>query len=101
MWVIAEAITSTLNLIVFACVMNQSRGHWLLLDALTITITFTMEMEAQLLEFSIRPEIFDLFEVEICLLHKNMRLEVIKVIKHFLGESTLRWSKIVVTNTIF
>jgi hypothetical protein len=37
-----------------------------------------------LLELSIGPEIFDLFEVEICLLHKNMRLEVIKVIKHFL-----------------
>jgi hypothetical protein len=27
---------------------------------------------------------FDLFEVEILLLHKNMQLGVIKVIKHFL-----------------
>jgi hypothetical protein len=49
-WAIVEAITFTLNLIVFACVMNQSRGHWLLSNALTICITFTMEMEAQLLE---------------------------------------------------
>ncbi len=31
-----------------ACVMNQSRGHWLLSDALT-TITLTMNMEVKLL----------------------------------------------------
>ncbi len=101
MWVIVEAITFTLNLVVSACVMNQSRGRWLLLDALTTTITFTMEMEAHLLELSTRPKIFDLFKVEICLLHRNMQLEVIKVIKPFSSESTLQWSKIVVTNTTF
>jgi hypothetical protein len=55
---IAEAITSILNHVVFACVMNQSRGHWLLLDALTLTITFIMEMEAQLLELSVEVEIY-------------------------------------------
>jgi hypothetical protein len=51
MWVIVEAITYMLNPIVLACVMNQSKGwgHWLLLDALTIAITFTMEMEIALL----------------------------------------------------
>jgi hypothetical protein len=48
-WAIAEAITFTLNHVISACVMNQSRCHWLFLDALTITITFTMEMEAQFL----------------------------------------------------
>ncbi len=37
-----------------------------------------------MLEFFVGPKIFDLFEVEIYLLHKNMRLEVIKVIKPFL-----------------
>jgi hypothetical protein len=58
-WAIVEAITSTLNLVVFACLMNQSRGHYLLSNALTTTITFTMEMEAQLLELSTRLEIFD------------------------------------------
>jgi hypothetical protein len=43
---IAKVIASTLNLIVSTYVMNQSRGHWLLSNALTITITFIMEMEA-------------------------------------------------------
>jgi len=53
-------------------------------DALTITITLTMETEVTLLELSIKPKTFDLFEVEIHFLHKNMQLEVIKVIKPFL-----------------
>ncbi len=46
----------------------------MLSDALTLTITFTMEMEAQLLELYVGPEIFDLFEVEIYLVHKSMWL---------------------------
>jgi hypothetical protein len=43
-----------------------------------------MDMEAYMLEFSIGPEISNLFEVKIYRLHKNMWLEVIKVITHFL-----------------
>jgi hypothetical protein len=49
--------------------MNQSRGDWLLSNALTKTITLTMEMEVQLLKPFIGLEISDLFEAEICLLH--------------------------------
>ncbi len=64
--------------------MNQSRGHWLLLDALTITIAFTLSMEITLLPLFGGPKIFDTFESEILVLHRNMRLEVIKVIKPFL-----------------
>ncbi len=65
MWAIVEAITFILNLIVFACVMNQSRGHWLLSDALTMAITFTMEMEAQLLELFVGLKISYLFDVDL------------------------------------
>ncbi len=83
-WVIAKAITFILNPIVYASVMNQSKGHWLLSNALTISITLTMEMEAQLLELSIGLEIFYLFEAKIYLLHRNMRLEVIKGLEPFL-----------------
>ncbi len=83
-WTIAEAIASTLNLVVYACVMNQTRGHQLLSRALTTSITFSMEMEVQQLELSIGLEISYLFETKICLMHRNMRLEVIKVIKPIL-----------------
>jgi hypothetical protein len=48
-WVIVQVITSYLNHVMLACVMNQSRGYWLLLNALTITIALPMNMEAKLL----------------------------------------------------
>ncbi len=83
-WDVVEVITSCLNLFVSTYVMNQSRGHWMLLDSLTITIALIVSMEAALLPLSGRPEIFDSFENEIFVLHRNMRLEVIKVIKPFL-----------------
>jgi hypothetical protein len=83
-WAIIEVITSPLNHVVSTYVMNQSRGHWVLSNALIITITLTMEMEVALLKLSIKLEIFDLFETKIHFLHKNMWLEVIKVIKPFL-----------------
>jgi hypothetical protein len=83
-WAIIEAIIFILNLVIFICVMNHNRGHWLLSDALTTAITLTMEMEAQLLKLFVGLEIFDLFKANICLLHKNMHLDVIKAIKHFL-----------------
>jgi hypothetical protein len=49
LWAISKAITSTLNPIILACVMNQFRHQCLLSNALTITITLTMNMEAKLL----------------------------------------------------
>jgi hypothetical protein len=67
-WVIVKAITSCLKSIISACVMNQSRSHWLLSDALTMTITFTINMEATLFPFSNGPEFFYSFESEIFVL---------------------------------
>jgi hypothetical protein len=37
-WVVTKVITSTLNHVVTTCVMNQSHGHWLLLNVLTIAL---------------------------------------------------------------
>jgi hypothetical protein len=64
--------------------MNQNRGHWLLLNVLTTTITFIMEMEVALLQLFSGPKMFDPFEAKILFLQKSMQLEVIKVIKPFL-----------------
>jgi hypothetical protein len=47
-WVVVKVVTFCLNRIVSTFVMNQSRGHWLLLDALTIVITLIVNMEATL-----------------------------------------------------
>jgi hypothetical protein len=71
-WVIVEAITFTLNLVISTYLMNQSRGHWLLSNALTTSTAFTMEMEVALLEFSTWPKISNPFETKILFLRKNM-----------------------------
>jgi len=52
-----------------------------LLNALTTNITHTMEMEAMLLGLPTKFIIFNPFEAKILLLHMNILLEVIKVIK--------------------
>ncbi len=47
MWAIVETIIVCLNLVVITCVLNQSRGHWILFDVLVIEINVIMAMESQ------------------------------------------------------
>jgi hypothetical protein len=81
-WAIAKTIIHCLNLVVTTCTMNQSKGHWLLSYALIIVINLLMAMD-----FETDPldgnEIFNLFDVELNMLSKNMQQEVVKVIKPF------------------
>jgi hypothetical protein len=78
-----EVVTFALNPVISTCVLNQFDGHWLLSNALAIIIILIMNMEIELLQLFNPYKFLDLFEVKILLLHRNMRLEVIKVIKHF------------------
>jgi hypothetical protein len=64
--------------------MNKSKGHWMLSNALTTTIALTVNMETSLLPLFGGPNISSAFENEILVLHINVWLEVIKVIKPFL-----------------
>jgi hypothetical protein len=66
-------------------------GPLVVVKFLSITITLTLEMEVALLELSIKLEIFYLFEAKIHFLHKNMWLEMIKVIKPFFGVFEVFW----------
>ncbi len=50
-WIVVEATTFCSNFVVFACVMNQSEGHWLLSNTSTTTIALIINMEATLLLF--------------------------------------------------
>jgi hypothetical protein len=49
MWATVKIVTFILNHVVLACVMNQFKGHWLLLDTLTTPVAFIMTMEVELL----------------------------------------------------
>jgi len=70
-WVIANAIRSVLKPIVTTCVMNYSRGHWLLCDASTIYIFLIVHMEAKFEHVLNGIKVQDAFNVEL-LLHPNM-----------------------------
>ncbi len=84
MWATVEAITTCMNLMVIACVLNQSTDHWLLLDVLMTIINLIMAMESQLDPLVDGSETCDQFDVELQMLSKNMRQEVVKVMKPFL-----------------
>jgi len=43
-WHIFQIIIDVLSSIVSACVLNQSRGHWLLSNALNVTITLSLKL---------------------------------------------------------
>jgi hypothetical protein len=60
---IVEAFRFVLNKVVIICVMNQSQGHWLLIDAFGAS---------------------NAFDVELIIFQNNMQVEVVKVIKPFL-----------------
>jgi hypothetical protein len=49
-WAFAKTIHACLNrsLVMNACVMNQSKGHWLLFDALSIAINLIVALESKL-----------------------------------------------------
>ncbi len=48
MWVVAKVLTYALNHVVTTCVMNQSHGHWFLLNVSTIAITLTVNFQFQM-----------------------------------------------------
>jgi hypothetical protein len=73
-----------LNLMVTTCVLNQSKGHWLLFDVSMITINLIVAMEFQPNSLIDGSETCDQFDVELQMLNKNMQQEVVKVIRHSL-----------------
>ncbi len=44
-WHISQIIVDVLFSIISACVLNESRGHWLLFDALNVIIIMSLKFE--------------------------------------------------------
>jgi hypothetical protein len=65
-------------------VLNQSKGHWLLSNALLIIINLIVAIESQPDSFDDGSETCDEFDDELQMLYKNMQQEVVKVIRPFL-----------------
>jgi len=58
-WHIYQIIINVLSLVINACVLNQSRGHWLLFDALNVIITMNLKLKK---EFKIALNLQDLID---------------------------------------
>jgi hypothetical protein len=43
-WHICEIVVDCFSLVVTACVLNQSRGHWLLSDAFHSAISMSLKL---------------------------------------------------------
>jgi len=71
-WAIAKAIISCLNFIVSACVMNQSKRHWLLSDALTIVVNISFNIKAKVVGFNEGSKILNEFDSKLLTLQKDM-----------------------------
>jgi hypothetical protein len=85
-WQNFQIIVDCLSLFVSAYVFNQSRGHWLLNDALDSTISMSLKLKE---ENKIIPSFESLMEVdsiifyELSLLAFNIRREIINVLDSF------------------
>jgi hypothetical protein len=78
-----EIVIHCLNHMVMVCVMNKSRNHWLLSNALNTIINLIVTMKFEVNPFVDWNKIFDLFYVEFHMLNRNMRQGVFKVINFF------------------
>jgi len=44
-WQISQIIVNYPSPIVIACVLNQSHGHWMLIDVLNFAISFSLKLK--------------------------------------------------------
>ncbi len=87
-WQIFQKIVDYLSLLVFACVLNQSSGHWLLSDDLHSAISTNLKLreEKQVLpSFESLMDDDSIVNDELYLLAFNIRREVINVLDSFLS----------------
>jgi hypothetical protein len=83
-WHILKILIDVFSTMVNACVMNQSRGHWLLIGALFTTITMSCTLKEEL---EMHPILNNLVEdaIELDLLASNIKRDVYNVLDVFLS----------------
>jgi hypothetical protein len=87
-WHIYQILVDCLSPIVFAYVVNQSHGHWLLSDALHSIIFMSLKLKEEnkiILSFESLTEDDSIIFNELSFLAFNIRREVINVLDSFLS----------------
>jgi hypothetical protein len=82
---VARTVTETLNPVVKQCVLNQTRGYWLLSDALAAALAISVELCAHIDHISgMNPPLqYGDFDAELELLHAKMSLQAITTRKQW------------------
>jgi hypothetical protein len=85
-WHICRIIIDSFGPIVFACILNQSRGHWLLNDALNFAISMSLKFKDEIDSgtFDNLMEEDGNVAYELSYLVSNIKHEVIQVLDSFL-----------------
>ena len=85
-WATARTVTQTLNPVVQQCVLNQTRGYWLLSDALAAALRMSIELQGVYDQSAsvIPPLQVGDFESEIEILKARMAKTAVDVMKPFL-----------------
>ncbi len=71
----------------FACILNQSRGHWLLSDALNFTISMNLKFKDEI-DFATFDNLMEEdgnVVYELSCLASNIKKEVIQVLDSFIS----------------
>lgn len=66
------------------CMMNQSRGHWLLSNALITIVKISFSMEVEGMGLGDRFEIIDEFDLELFFIQKTYGIKLLKWTDHSL-----------------
>jgi hypothetical protein len=73
-WVIVEAFTHVLNLVVITYVLNRSQGHWLMSNALITCINLTQTLEVEMGQVVDVTNVLNPFDFEVFLFPKKWGL---------------------------
>jgi len=85
-WHIREIVVDCFSPIVYACVLHQSHGHWLLNDVLHFLISMRLKLKVKnkiILSFESLVEDDSIIYDEFSLLAFNIKREVINVLDSF------------------
>jgi hypothetical protein len=86
-WHICHIIVDSLGHVVSTCILNQSRGHWLLNDALKFSISMSLKFrdEIDLATFDNLMGKYGNVACELSCLTSNIKKEIIQVLDSFLS----------------
>lgn len=86
-WAVAKAVTDALTPVLQQCVMHQSKGYWLLSDALATALGLCIQLHKEQIEKGLASPKLEAgnFESELEVLQARMMSEVINVLAPFLS----------------